>query len=131
MEVHNALHEADPFSFDSVCDDGGGSALDFLRFLEGVQKFGNVVSIYFDAMPAKGLEFLRQWFQVHYLAIWTIKLQVVVVYDSDNVVEFEVGSSHGCLPDLTLVALPVAQKDIYSIVFLVESPSQRHTDAEG
>ena len=82
-------------------------------------------------VPVEGLELLVDGIGRHDLLQRTVDLDVVVIHKNTEVVQMVVPGSHGCLPDLTLLQLTVAQHGIDPVVLLVYLTGQRHTHSGG
>jgi hypothetical protein len=79
MKLGLVLHEADPFSFSGVGDDGSGLALYCFGLAKGSDNLTQVMSIDLDSMPAESAPLFRKGFGIHHVAAPAIYLQAVAV----------------------------------------------------
>src|SRR5699024_8949861 len=56
---------------------------------------------------------------------------VIVIHDHNEIVQLSVRSKHGCLPDLSLLDLAVAQERIYSVIITGQLSRNCHTYSSG
>ena len=110
MPADLILHERNALALDGVCKDGLGLAGHGRlgeRGLDGVK----IVAVgQLDEVKAERAELGGQIAKAHDLVVRAVDLEPIVVDDDGQVVELIVRGSHVSLPDLTLLALAVADE---------------------
>src|SRR3989338_677008 len=129
--VSLVLRERNPFSLRGVGLDEERPLAAGFGFLEHVQYLVVIVSIDFGHVPAEGLELVQHGHDIHDVFDGSINLELVPVQDGHEVVQLVVRGRHGGLPNLSLLALAVAQHAVHPPRLLVEFGGQCHAHGHG
>jgi len=91
MEVRVVFHKTDTFAFDGMGNDDSWLVFYPFSFLKSSQDLVEVMAIYINGVPAKGLPLLAQRLEVHNVFGPTTELNSVAIYDCCQVIYSEVG----------------------------------------
>lgn len=81
--------------------------------------------------PAKCLELLLNPAIADDFLNGAVNLEVVVIHESDYMVQSVVCACHGCFPDLALFNLPIPQQAVHIVVLMVQPAAQGNAVGNG
>ena len=116
MPAHLVFHKGDAFALHRLCDDDTGLALHFACMGKRLFNRIEIVAINDDSVKSKCAELLVDRVRAANLIQRAVDLEVVVVHNQAEVVQFFVGREHRSLPHLALFDFAVAQHGIHAII---------------
>ena len=127
MTADLVLHERNTFAFNSVHNDDGRFALDGLGTLDGGQDSFDVMTVAGQDVPAEGFPLGSQIHIAGNIFNGAVDLQMVVIDESHQVVQFIVSREHSRFPDLAFFDLAVAQQAVGCVIFIVQLGAESNT----
>ena len=73
-------------------------------------------------MPTEGLPFILNGFDIHHIANLATDLQVVIIQDDHQIIQFIMRSSHGGFPNLTFLTFSISNDGIHSARAVIQLP---------
>ncbi|MBA7704325.1 hypothetical protein ES703_113130 [subsurface metagenome] len=120
MPAGYVLHEVNALAFGSVSDNEGWFAFCLSGFLKSTEYLFHVMPIDFNYMPPEGAVFVGKRVNAHDVIDAAIYLESILINYTAQIVQFVMAGFHGCLPNLTLLLLPVTHETIYAVIFLIQ-----------
>ncbi len=80
----------------------------------------HIVSIHGEYFPAEGEELGIEVAEAHYFIGRTIDLLAVIIYGSDEVIDFVMGSEHDSFPILTFLEFTIAMEGVNDFAIVIE-----------
>src|SRR5512139_1690007 len=105
--------------------------LDPLGRVKGTRDGLHVMTVYVEHVPAEGLPFVEDRFDLHDIVAAAVDLELIDIDNGAEIVQEVVARRHGCLPDLAFLRLSVAEEAVYAGGALVEPQPEGYSVCDG
>ena len=125
------LHEGNAFALERLHDDGAGTSFGFMNSAESAADLIEIVPVDPDDPEAERFKFLIDGIRGIDITDPSVDLQIIVVDDDGQIVQFLGSCKHGGFPYFTFFDLTVSEQCIDMIGFVLQLCGKRHACCGG